>query len=246
MGFDYRAAAGFTLGAAVGQARLDWSLPDLTSTGRADATQAGLYASAHGSRRYADLGFTYSALAMKTLRNVTLAGANQYAGGFHASDFGARFEAGQHIWRHDDAFPVMIYAAAEIQRFTAPAYSESTLAGSAATALAFAAPDKNRLFTDLGFRIDSWRLAVTNADFHASLAWRHLFSPLQSISANFVGSPGTSFTVIGAPLEADSAVTSLGTDIKLSGHLSLGMAFTGAFGTHSAAYGGQASLRHSW
>lgn len=245
IGFGYMPSTSFTFGAAVGQAKLDWSLSDIQSSGNADVTQAGLYAAAHGTRRYLDLGISYSGLSIKNIRTVTLAGPNQYGESYHASDIGARLEAGQYLWQQKRDLPLMLYVAAEIQSYYAPAFSEKTFAGTEATALTFESIAKSQVFTDLGLRIEPLRLSP-NTVISAGLAWRHRFSRSQTANAIFIGDPSTQFVVAGAPLDANGALASVASDFDLARGFTLGIAFNGEFGRRSASYGGMASLRHTW
>jgi uncharacterized protein with beta-barrel porin domain len=140
----------------------------------------------------------------------------------------------------------MPFVAIDAQRFATPAYQETTALGGSSYALAIKSQDKNQLFTDLGLRIDPGVMNDSRLDFQASLAWRHVFSPSQSASANFLVDPASSFRVLGSPLDSDAAVTSVTGEMHLSSSLSLSAAFSGDFGGNSSRYGASAMLRQAW
>jgi uncharacterized protein with beta-barrel porin domain len=80
----------------------------------------------------------------------------------------------------------------------------------------------------------------------ARLAWAHDFVTNPALSAAFETVPGGSFTVNGAPIAQNSALTSAGAELFLTSNLSLLAKFDGEFANGSQTYAGSGTLRYSW
>jgi uncharacterized protein with beta-barrel porin domain len=78
------------------------------------------------------------------------------------------------------------------------------------------------------------------------LAWAHDFVSNPALSAAFEGLPGSSFTVYGAPLPHDSAITSAAAQYFLSPNWSVIASFTGNFAAGYQTYAGTGTLRYTW
>jgi uncharacterized protein with beta-barrel porin domain len=76
----------------------------------------------------------------------------------------------------------------------------------------------------------------------ASRAW--VSNP--ALNASFESLPGSSFTVDGAPLPHDSALTSAGAELFLTTNWSLIGKFDGEFAATVQTYAGTGTLRYTW
>ena len=80
----------------------------------------------------------------------------------------------------------------------------------------------------------------------ARLAWAHDWIDNPALSAVFQALPGSSFVVNGATPPHDSALTSLGAELRLANHTTLLTKFDGEFASHSSTYAGTGTIRYSW
>lgn len=78
------------------------------------------------------------------------------------------------------------------------------------------------------------------------VAWAHDWVSNPSLNAVFESLPGASFTVNGAPMPANSALTTAGAQLFLSHNWSLLAKFEGEFATGSQTYAGSGTLRYTW
>ena len=78
------------------------------------------------------------------------------------------------------------------------------------------------------------------------LAWAHDFVSNPALSAAFEALPGSTFTVNGAPIPQNSALTTAGAQFFLASNWSVIAKFDGEFASGSQTYGGSGTLRYSW
>jgi uncharacterized protein with beta-barrel porin domain len=76
------------------------------------------------------------------------------------------------------------------------------------------------------------------------LAWAYDFVSNPALNAAFEALPGSSFTVNGAPLPQDSAITSAGAQYFFTRDLSFTAKFAGEFAPASQTYAGSGTLRY--
>ena len=79
-----------------------------------------------------------------------------------------------------------------------------------------------------------------------ALAWAHDFVSNPALGAVFQSLPGASFTVNGAPIPHNSALTSAGAELFLSPNWSVIAKFDGEFAPGSQTYAGTGTLRYTW
>jgi outer membrane autotransporter protein len=75
------------------------------------------------------------------------------------------------------------------------------------------------------------------------IGWRHAFgdtTPLATQAFSFAA--GSPFTVAGAPIAKDTAVLEAGLDFVLSHNATLGVSYTGQFGSNARDNGAKADL----
>jgi outer membrane autotransporter protein len=78
------------------------------------------------------------------------------------------------------------------------------------------------------------------------LAWAHDFVNNPTLNAGFQALPGGTFTVNGAPIPRDSALTTLGAEVFLTPRWKLLAKFDGEFANGSQTYAGSGTLRYTW
>ena len=81
---------------------------------------------------------------------------------------------------------------------------------------------------------------------YGGVASAHDFVGTPAIGATFETLPGSGFTVFGAPIAHDSALTTAGAQLFLSSHLSLITKFEGQFASGMQTYAGSGTLRYAW
>jgi uncharacterized protein with beta-barrel porin domain len=101
--------------------------------------------------------------------------------------------------------------------------------------------------TELGSRFDAPTLVAGMPLVpRGRLAWAHDFVSNPALGAVFQALPGSSFTVNGAPIPNDSALTSAGAELFLTPRWTLLAKFDGEFANGSQTYAGSGTLRYVW
>ena len=245
-GFDYRAAPDTTVGFALAGAGENWGLADGLGGGRGDTLQLGAYGSRQFGAAYVAGALSYAVHNITTNRTVTVAGSDNLTANFTAQSVGGRIETG---YRFDTAyFGVTPYAAAQVQGFFTPNYSENAVSGSNVFALSYDAQSNASSRTELGAWLDT-ALPLQNGDrlgLRGKLAWANDQFSNRAITAAFQTLPGASFTVNGAAPSTNLALVTAGAEYRLANNTSVGAKFDGEFGSRSQTYAGTASVRYTW
>jgi outer membrane autotransporter protein len=101
--------------------------------------------------------------------------------------------------------------------------------------------------SELGARVDDLTMLGTMPlILRARLAWAHDWISNPALNAAFQVLPGTNFTVNGAAPPKDSALTTLGAELRMTTNWSLLGKFDGQFGNGSQTYAGTGTLRYTW
>jgi uncharacterized protein with beta-barrel porin domain len=74
----------------------------------------------------------------------------------------------------------------------------------------------------------------------------HDFVSNPALSAAFQSLPGAGFTVFGAPMPHDSALTTAGAQLYLTRQWTLIAKLDGEFANGSQTYGGSGTVRYTW
>jgi uncharacterized protein with beta-barrel porin domain len=164
---------------------------------------------------------------------------------FVGQTYGARLESGYRV----GVLPtlgVTPYGAVQFEDFHTPAYSESDLTGGG-FGLSYNAQNATDVRTELGSRFDAPTLLYGRPlVLYGRAAWAHDFVNNPSLNAVFQALPGGSFTVNGAPIPHESALTTAGAQLFLTPHWTLLAKFDGEFANGSQTYGGSGTLRYTW
>ena len=138
------------------------------------------------------------------------------------------------------------YGALQFQDFHTPAYSESDVSGGG-FGLSYNAMNATDVRTELGSRFDAPTLLYGKPlVLYGRIAWAHDFISNPALSASFETLPTASFTVFGALIPHDSALTTAGVQLFLSANWSLIAKFDGEFASGSQTYAGSGTLRYTW
>ncbi len=111
-----------------------------------------------------------------------------------------------------------------------------------AAALTSAGTSTDTTFTTLGVRASSgFMLGHVEATARGMIGWRHAFGNVTpAITQAFANSDP--FTVIGTPLDRNSALVEAGLDIALTGAVTLGISYEGQFASRSEDQGVRGDL----
>jgi autotransporter-associated beta strand protein len=241
-GMDYHFTPNTVAGFALAGAGTNWGLANALGTGRSDALQVGAYGShwfgpayVAGALAFSNHWFSTSRSALGDQLNATFTGQN----------FGARLEGG-YRYAVRPAFAVTPYGAVQAQTFHTPAYSETDVTGGG-FGLNNAAMNATDVRTELGARFDDPTIVYNKPlILFGRLAWAHDFVSNPALSAAFQALPGGAFTVNGAPIPHDSALTTAGAQLFLTPQWTLLAKFEGEFARSSQTYAGTGTLRYAW
>jgi outer membrane autotransporter protein len=244
-GLDYHYSPETVFGFSLAGGGTNWNLANALGTGRSDALLAGVYGVTHegpwylgGALAFANNWFTTNRTALGDQLNAS----------FQGQSYSARLEGGYRfaVPSARDAAGVAPYAAIQVQDFQTPSYSETDLTGGG-LGLSYNAMSGTDTRSELGGRFDD----LTTLDnlpliLRAKLAWAHDWVSNPSLNASFQSLPGTSFTVNGAPIPQNSALTSAGAQLFFTPNWSLLAKFDGEFASGSQLYAGSGTLRYTW
>jgi uncharacterized protein with beta-barrel porin domain len=138
------------------------------------------------------------------------------------------------------------YAAIQAQDFQTPSFSETDLTGGG-FGLSFNAQNGTDTRGELGGRFDDLiAIGTMPLMLRAKVAWAHDWVSNPALNASFESIPGTGFTVNGAPIPHDSALTSAGAQFFFTPDWSLLVKFDGEFASSAQTYAGSGTLRYTW
>jgi autotransporter-associated beta strand protein len=241
-GMDYHLSPHTVFGFALAGAGTNWGLASTPGSGRSDAMQIGGYGITWFGPAYLAGALSFTNHWFTTNRTAL---GDALTANFVGQSYGARLEGG---YRYPvlPAFAVTPYGAVQFQDFNTPAYSESDVNGGG-FGLSYAAMNATDVRSELGARLDD--LAVVRGMplvLFGRLAWAHDFVSNPSLSAAFEALPGAGFTVNGAPIPHDSALTTAGAQLFLTPDWTLLAKFDGEFAPGSQTYAGTGTLRYTW
>ncbi|HTV37821.1 MAG TPA: autotransporter domain-containing protein [Xanthobacteraceae bacterium] len=244
-GMEYRPDPNTRLGFALAGSGVNWGLAENLGTGRSDAFQAGVYAKSDFGPAYVSGALAFGNNWFTTTRNAL---GDQLTASFSGQSYAARAEGGYRF-----ALPLQYavigvtpYAALQTQWFHTPTYSETDFTGGG-FGLTYASTTANDTRSELGARFDD--LATWNNKpllLSASLAWAHDWESGTALNAAFEALPGSAFTVNGAPLPPNSALTSASAQYFFTPNWSFIAKFDGEFAPAGQTYAGSGTLRYTW
>jgi uncharacterized protein with beta-barrel porin domain len=245
-GMDYQPDPNTRLGFALAGAGLNWGLAQGLGTGRSDAFLAGLY-----GKTYVGSAYLTGALAFGNnwfTTNRVAAFGDQLTARVTGQSFAVRGEAGYRYAVPMGAALIGVtpYAALQTQWFDTPAYSETDLTGGG-LGLTYDSNTAHDTRSELGARLDD--LTTWNAKpllLRATLAWSHDWVSGTGLNAAFETLPGSTFTVNGAAVPHDAALTSTSAQYFFTTNWSFTARFDGEFASTARTYAGTGTLRYEW
>ncbi len=241
-GMDYHYSPNTIFGFALGGSGLNWGLTTGNGTGRSDSFQAGVYGITRAGPAYFASSLAFGNHWMTTNR---VALGDQITAGFAAQSYSGRVEGGYRFTALP-SFGVTPYGAVQAQDFHTPGYTETDTTGGG-LGLSYASMNATDVRTEVGTRLDSPTLVGgMPLILRGRVAWAHDFVGDPALSAAFQSLPGSNFTVNGAPIPHDSALTSAGAELYLTTQLTMLVKFDGELAPGSQTYGGSGTLRYIW
>ena len=241
-GMDYNFTPDLLAGFALAGAGTNWGLANGLGNGRSDAFQVGARVISWFGPAYVKGALAFTNNWFTTNRTAL---GDQLTANFGGQSYGTRIEGGYRYFVLP-ALGVTPYGAVQAQDFHTPAYNESDVTGGG-FGLNYAAMNATDMRTELGARFDDPTLLYGKPlILFGRLAWAHDFVTNPALSAGFQALPGASFTVNGAPIPHDSALTTAGAELFFSTNWSLLAKFEGEFGNGSQTYAGTGTLRYTW
>jgi len=134
----------------------------------------------------------------------------------------------------------------QVNNFRTPGYSERDLSGGG-FGLAFASANSTDTRGELGARFDDLQtLNGMPLVLRGRLAWAHDWVSNPALNATFQALPGASFTVNGAAVPKDSALTTASAELHVNANWIAIAKFDGEFARGSQTYAGTGTLRYTW
>ena len=241
-GMDYHVTPYTVVGFALAGAGTNWGLANALGTGRSDALQAGAYGISWFGPAYLAGALSFSNHWFTTNRSAL---GDALTASFIGQGYGARLEGG-YRYAVLPAFAVTPYGAVQFQDFHTPAYSETDVTAGG-FGLSYNAMNATDVRTELGARFDDPTVVYNKPlILFGRLAWAHDFVSNPTLSAAFQALPGGTFTVNGAPIPQNSALTTAGAQLFLTPQWTLLAKFEGEFAPGSQTYAGTGTVRYSW
>jgi T5SS/PEP-CTERM-associated repeat protein len=244
-GMEYRADPRTVYGFTLAGSGLNWGLAQGLGTGSSNALQVGVYGKTYWGAAYLSGALAFGNNWFSTNRTAL---GDRLAASFTGQSYAARGEFGYRytVPVANALIGATPYGALQTQWFYAPAYGETDLSGGG-LGLSYASTTANDTRSEFGARFDD--LTTLNNKpliLGARLAWAHDWTNGTALNAVFESLPGSAFTVNGAPLPRDSALTSASAQYFFTPALSFTTKFDGEFAPTSQTYAGSGTLKYAW
>ncbi|TPM38102.1 autotransporter domain-containing protein [Mesorhizobium sp. B2-3-4] len=220
------------LGVLAGYSRSSFSADDRASSGSSDNYHLGLYGGGQWGAFGLRAGAAYSWHNIETGRTVGLPG--------FADTLSATYDAGT-AQVYGEAGYRIDTSAASFEPFANLAYvnlhTDGFTENGGAAALSASASNTDTTFSTLGVRASTdLSLGSVPVTARGTLGWRHAFGSVTPTSQlAFAGSDP--FSIAGTPIARDAAVVEAGIDLAVSGRATLGLTYSGQFGSGSTDNG---------
>lgn len=236
-GYDAEVVENWRLGAVAGYSRTSFDVDDRNSSGHSDNYHLGVYGGAQWDATMLKAGLAYSWHRIETDRLVAYPGFSESLDGNYD---GNTFQAFGELSHRFDVKGAVIepFANLAVVRLQTDGFNEK--GGSAA--LGFGKETTTTTFTTLGLRASTpVMLGDTEVRLNGALGWQHAFGDTTPTSVASFES-GTAFSVAGVPVTEDSAVIKAGFDIDLGHDATLGLEYSGQYGSDFSQNTGRAKL----
>ncbi|WP_246674473.1 autotransporter outer membrane beta-barrel domain-containing protein [Mesorhizobium sp. B2-2-2] len=229
---------GWRVGLIGGYGHSSFDADDRDSSGKSDSYHLGLYGGTNWGAIAFRSGAAYSWSSISTRRSVAFNGfADQLSADYDAGtaqvfgELAYKAETGSSF--HFEPFANLAYVSVHTDGFTETG---------GAAALTSASTRTDATFTTLGLRgATDFALGGIDATARGMLGWRHAFGDVTPTSA-FAFAGGDQFTIAGVPIARDAAVIEAGLDLNMSANATLGLSYTGQFGSGTVDQGAKVDL----
>lgn len=251
-GLDYRLTPYTVVGFAVAGGRANFNVDGGYGGGHSDLFQVALYGTTRINAAYVSTALAFAWHQVSANRSVTVAGTDTFSADYSATNIAGRIEGGYRfavLEGYDGGgFGVTPYAAAQLQVYRAPGYSETVVSGSPVFALAYESRTTTTLRTELGLWFDKsyGNTRGTALTLFARTAWAHDTFSDPTVIASFQALPGSSFTVTGARPVSVSQLLTAGAELSMRNGWAVMAKLDSELAERSQTYTGTARLRYAW
>jgi uncharacterized protein with beta-barrel porin domain len=247
-GADVRIGPGSLAGIAVGVSGSTYSVPSNQAYGQASGLHVGLYGRHEWNGFRIDVAGAYGRFDNSSTRFISIGTPETAKASYITNQLSGRLELGRRFGVGD--VTLMPFAAIEPAVLWQPAYGEWSVASTGAPgafALNYQAQSTGSLPGLLGAELEGER-EMDGRPFKARvrLAWVHEFLTGRSVTAGFVGLPGSSFTVDGATAASNAARLDLGFSYGIGQNTSLFVNAMAQFSDRAQGASGTAGFRMFW
>lgn len=236
-GVDGVVAEDVRIGVLGGFANTSFNVPARNSAGSVESWHLGFFGGGHVGAIGLSAGAAYSWHGIETTRLVAFPGfTDRFSADYGASTLQVFGEA-SHAFAIGDA-TIEPFAGLAHVRLSTDGFTETGGAG----ALTVAASSTDVTFSTIGLRGDiPLKLQGIDARATGMVGWRHAFGDVvPTASPAFAG--GGAYPVLGLPIARDSAVVEAGLDLDFSPRSTLGISYSGQFGSGAFEHGARASF----
>lgn len=225
-GFDAALADNWRLGVMAGYSRSSFDVDASRSSGNSDNYHVGVYGGGHFGAVSLRSGLAYTWHSIETGRTAAFAGFNEHlSADYDAGTFQAFGELGYRI----DTARVAFEPFANLAHVRVKTDGFSERGGSAA--LTANSDTNNTTFSTLGLRVSApFSLGTIDVEARGMVGWIHAYGDTSPVSS-LAFATGNGFDVAGIPIAEDTAAVEAGIDFNLSRQSTLGVSYTGQFGS---------------
>ncbi|MBA8879712.1 autotransporter domain-containing protein [Phyllobacterium myrsinacearum] len=225
-GFDAALAESWRLGVMAGYSRSTFDVDAQGSSGNSDNYHVGVYGGGHWGALSLRSGLGYSWHSIETARSAAFSGFEEHLkADYDAATFQAFGEVGYRIDTSRvsfEPFANLAHVRVKTDGFT----EKGGIAG-----LTARSDTTDTTFTTLGLRASTpFSLGATDVEARGTLGWQHAYGDITPAST-LAFATGNAFSTAGVPIAEDTALVEAGVDFRLSRQATLGVSYTGQFGS---------------
>lgn len=225
-GADAAVGNNWRVGLLAGYSQTSVDIDDLASNSDSDNVHLGIYAGSRSGPFALRVGASYTWHSIDTTRRVVIPGFSETL----TSDYDAATTQvfGEAAYKFELAKGTLEpFLGLAYVHFSNDGFSEA----GGATTLNGEDHDLDTLFTTLGLRAStSFDIGATATTLHGTLGWQHAAGDVVPDSVmSFTG--GDAFTIRGAPIAEDVAIVRAGVDFAATPNATLGVSYSGQFGS---------------
>jgi outer membrane autotransporter protein len=225
-GFDAALAQSWRLGVMAGYSRSTFDVDARGSSGNSDNYHVGVYGGGHWGALSLRSGLGYSWHSIETARTAAFSGFEEHLkADYDAATFQAFGEVGYRIDTNRvsfEPFANLAHVRVKTDGFT----EKGGIAG-----LTARSETTDTTFTTLGLRASApFALGATDVEARGTIGWQHAYGDITPAST-LAFATGNAFSTSGVPIAEDTALVEAGVDFRLSRQATLGVSYTGQFGS---------------